>query len=98
MTSSGVDRARSSQGVAARPTAISATPPTRHRARAVCTDRRTSPRSPPPKYWEIMTVAPEDRPTKKPMIRLMMVLVVPPTAERAAVPTNRPTTMASAVL
>ena len=51
-----------------------------------------------PKYWEMMTVAPEDRPMKNPMMRFRIRFVVPPTAERAAVPTNRPTTTASAVL
>ncbi len=38
------------------------------------------------------------RPTKKPTRRLIRVLVVPPTAASACLPTKRPTTTASAVL
>ena len=45
-----------------------------------------------------MTVAPEDRPTKKPMIRFKIGAEEPPTAARAPVPTKRPTIMVSTVL
>ena len=43
-------------------------------------------------------MAPEDRPTKKPTIRLIRLPVAPPTAARASLPTYLPTMMASAVL
>ena len=74
------------------------TPPAMAIATEVCTARLTCLASRAPKNWEMMTVVPEDRPTKKPTSRLMRVAVEPPTAARASLPAMLPTMMASAVL
>ena len=89
---------RSSVGENIIPSTDSTRPPASARAAAVCTAALTSCPRRPPKNWEIITVAPEDRPTKKPTIRLIRLPVAPPTAARASLPTYLPTMMASAVL
>ena len=80
------------------PSTVSAAPLASASAIVVCTARDTSSGLRAPKNCEIMTDAPEDRPTKKPTSRLISVPVVPPTAASASLPTNLPTIMASAVL
>ena len=69
------------------PKTIMTTPPATASAMDVWTDLERFSRSFAPKYCEIMTVAPEATPTKKPTSRLMTVPVVP-TAANASVPTN----------
>ena len=80
------------------PITINKSPPTKAKAMEVCTARRTRCASCAPKNWEIITVAPEESPPKKPTSRLMMVAVEPPTAARACFPAILPTMTASAVL
>ena len=70
------------------PMIINRTPPISENATAVCTAQCTL----------SGFLAPLERPTKKPTRRLIRVLVVPPTAASACLPTKRPTTTASAVL
>ena len=66
-------------------------------ASAVWVARRTMSFSRAPKYWAITTVAPLPMPTKKPMSRLMKVLVQP-TAANADSPTTLLMMTASAVM
>ena len=80
------------------PKTDSPAPPSSARATAVCTVRDTSCSCRAPKNWDMITVAPEERPTKKPTIRLIRLPVEPPTAASACLPTYLPTIMASAVL
>ena len=72
-------------------------PPTKASAIEVCTALDTFLASPAPKNWEMITVAPEETPTKNPTNRLIRLPVVP-TAANAWVPTYWPTTMVSTVL
>ena len=53
--------------------------------------------SPAPNFWAVSTVKPAVMPRTKPMIRNMIVPVLP-TAARAFVPTNFPTIIVSAIL
>ena len=88
----------SAQGVRARHTNVSTMPAIRQKAVTVCTALLTPSSFPAPKHWEIMIVAPEASPLKKPRTRLIMTAGLPATAARASVPTKRPTMMASTVL
>ena len=51
-----------------------------------------------PKYCAILTVAPEEIPVKKPMIKVVIMAGAPPTADNASLPTNCPTKAASTVV
>ncbi len=53
--------------------------------------------SPAPNFWAVSTVNPAVIPSTNPMIRNMIVPVLP-TAARAFVPTNFPTMIVSAIL
>ena len=86
ITSAVVPMASSAQREPAIPTAISTAPPSSDSAIDVCTARLTLCSSPLPKNCDMMTVAPEDRPTKKPTSRLIIVPVAPPTAASACLP------------
>ena len=88
MVSAGFRTSRSAQGAANQATAEITAPVSRQKLTMVCSVRLSRSSSRAPKHWEMMTVAPEDRPVKKPMIRLMIMLALPPTAARARVPTN----------
>ena len=79
------------------PRPVMSRPRVRARAMPVCRARLMPSRSEAPQYWDMITVAPEETPRKKPLIRLRMGPDAP-TAARAAVPTKRPTMMVSTVL
>ena len=96
--SSGVPMATRSGSENASPSIIIAMPPTMDSMMAVWMDFETISSSCAPKYWEIITVAPDERPVKKPMRRLIAVPVPPPTAASACFPRYWPTTIASTVL
>ena len=98
MVSAGVPMMCKSPGAAAMPSTVMIPPQTAARIMAVCTERETSSSSLAPMNWAIITVAPEDTPVKKPMIRFRIWAEEPPTAARASVPTKRPTIMVSTVL
>ena len=96
--SSGVPIATRSISEVRRPMAVIAMAPAMERANAVCMDLEIFSSSLAPKCWDITTVAPAERPVKKPISRLITVPVPPPTAARACLPRNWPTTTASTVL
>ena len=98
MTSSGVFIQPRIVGAKTTPITIRIAPPAMDMAMPVCTVLLTRSLSPLPQNCAMMTVAPEDRPTKKPTSRLISVPAVPPTAAKASVPTYWPTTTASTVL
>lgn len=98
MVSSGVPIRRSIKGAEARPSTVISAPQRAERTKAVCTALERSSCSLAPKYWAMITAAPEDRPVKKPMSRFRIWDEEPPTAARASLPTKRPTIMASTVL
>ena len=98
MVSAGVSMSRRSRGAVAIPRTVMIPPHTAARIIAVCTERETSSSSLAPINWAMITVAPEDTPVKKPMIRFRIWAEEPPTAARASVPTKRPTIMVSTVL
>ncbi len=97
-TSSGVFISRRAAGEMSQPKIIRAKPPARAKAMVVCTARWVPSVSQAPNSWEMTTAAPEEMPTNSPTSRLMRVLVAPPTAARACLPTYCPTMTASAVL
>ena len=98
MVSAGVSMTRKSQGAVAIPRTVMIPPQTAAKIMAVWTARDTSSSSLAPMNWAMITVAPEDTPVKKPIIRFRIWAEEPPTAARASVPTKRPTIMVSTVL
>jgi len=98
MVSAGVCNTRRKNGANIIPTTVSTIPDIIQKATAVpvafCMDSSSF----APKSWAITTVEPPESATKKPMSRLVILAALPPTAASAIVPTNLPTTMASAAL
>ena len=98
MVSAGVFIMERTAGAPTSPIIMIAIPAVMESAIAVCTASRTSHIRPPPKNWEIVTVAPVDTPTKNPTKILITMADAPPTSASASFPTNWPTTTASTVL
>ena len=95
--SSVVPMARRAQGVRTKPVTIKNAPMRMLSSMAVWTHSCTSSQRRAPKCWAMATTAPAASPVKMPTVRLTMT-EVEPTAARATLPTNRPTTRVSTVL
>ena len=97
IVSSGVPSARSSGSASVMPSTVTSAPIQKDSSIAVRTARDTASASPAPACCEMTTAAPDDSPTKKPTMRLMMTKSDPPTAASAVLPTCCPRITASTI-